>query len=651
VGVGRISLRTKLVLPLVALFLVAFALSAVFSGRLATDELIEYQQEDLEAQAFANVEILQTFLGQTRAYAENMASVAQWLPMTPVTQERFIRQNLLANPEVFGSTMAYEPFTFEEEYELWAPYYYRLPRARVAFAQLGTREYDYHNKAWYTLPKTSGRVVLSPPYFDEGGGDIWMVTWSAPFYNSKGRFQGVATADVSFDQVQRLIREIRLEEKSYALLVEGSTQRVLGISPNAPAYTVFEDSIASLGDQEWQASLPSILGGKNGLLETRDPLGQEAFVVYVPVGADTDWTLVLVTPRAVVETIGDNLRNQLLLAAAVVSVAATAGMLLFTGRLTAPIRQLATYVRAFGAEGGPSTSRAFPEPIQLKTGDEIEDLANAFNQVSGELQTLIHSLEDRIQERTRELQIARDEAEEANRTKSKFLASMSHELRTPLNSILNFSELVADGDLGPISAEQADALNEVVRNGEHLLSLINDILDLTKIEVGMMELLKERISLNPLLEGILSTGKGLAKDKAIQLESDLEPDLPLIIGDKRRIRQIFLNLISNAIKFTPQGSVRLSAKRNNGHVLVSVQDTGVGIAPQEQELIFESFRQGSHGVEIAGGTGLGLPITKFLVESHGGKLWLESAPGQGTTFYVQLPIWGAPQNGGSPKEG
>jgi signal transduction histidine kinase len=234
---------------------------------------------------------------------------------------------------------------------------------------------------------------------------------------------------------------------------------------------------------------------------------------------------------------------------------------------------------------------------------------------------------------------AQSMAEQANQVKSKFLASMSHELRTPLNSILNFSELVVAGVLGPVNEQQVDVLQDVIDSGSHLLGLINDILDLTKIEVGMMELLIEQINVNAILDGVLSTAKGLLKDNPeIELISQIEPDLPPMAADKRRIRQVLLNLISNAIKFTPKGSITITAQRQDAAIHFTVRDTGIGIDPEDQALVFESFRQAKGGLVEGSGTGLGLPISKRIVEEHRGQMWLESQVKVGSTFHVVLPL-------------
>jgi signal transduction histidine kinase/ABC-type sugar transport system substrate-binding protein len=231
-----------------------------------------------------------------------------------------------------------------------------------------------------------------------------------------------------------------------------------------------------------------------------------------------------------------------------------------------------------------------------------------------------------------------EEMRALDQLKSRFLANMSHELRTPLNSILNFTEFVSSGVFGPINERQTGALTKVMNSGDHLLSLINDILDLTKIEAGMMELFVEEVDLNALMNDVLAMGQGLLLDKPVRLVTDIQENLPLIIGDRRRIRQILLNLISNAVKFTTEGSITVTLHVDDNKAQFSVQDTGPGIAPEDQSLIFEPFRQTKHGLLQNSGTGLGLPICKHLAQAHGGELWVESQVDVGSTFYVTIPL-------------
>jgi signal transduction histidine kinase len=238
-----------------------------------------------------------------------------------------------------------------------------------------------------------------------------------------------------------------------------------------------------------------------------------------------------------------------------------------------------------------------------------------------------------------EVQSALKNAERANQVKSAFLASMSHELRTPLNAILNFSQFIASGMLGPVNAEQVDLLQKLTASGKHLLSLINDVLDISKIESGSLQLfIEDSVNLSEELNTVIASGKILLKDKPVELRTDIDSNLPHISGDKRRIRQIMLNLVSNACKFTESGHVTLSLRQQDHEILFSVKDTGPGIAPEDHNIIFETFQQSDAGIRQGEGTGLGLPISKRLAEAHGGRLWMESTVDQGATFYVALPL-------------
>ncbi len=251
------------------------------------------------------------------------------------------------------------------------------------------------------------------------------------------------------------------------------------------------------------------------------------------------------------------------------------------------------------------------------------------------------------------LEQAREAAEEANRLKTQFVANMSHELRTPLNSIINFTRIVMGGYAGPVTEEQVTYLGYVRYAGEHLLGLINDILDLAKIEAGKLEVHVAPLDLHPLLDGVMSTAVGLTRDKALALRKEVPEDLPRVLADEKRVRQILLNLLSNAAKFTEEGSITLRTEVVDHFVRLSVADTGIGIAREDFDKVFEEFRQVDERVaRRVGGTGLGMPISKKLVEMQGGEMWFESEPGVGSTFYFTLPIYEAGEgNGGIPHDG
>jgi signal transduction histidine kinase len=239
-----------------------------------------------------------------------------------------------------------------------------------------------------------------------------------------------------------------------------------------------------------------------------------------------------------------------------------------------------------------------------------------------------------------ELRRAREQAEAASREKSRFLANMSHELRTPLNAIIGFSEVLAERMFGDVNEKQAEYVKDIHESGRHLLSLINDILDLSKIEAGRMELEISDFDLPEVLQRALSLVKERAQRHGIELALKVDPRLGELHGDERKVKQIMLNLLSNAVKFTPEGGrVDVSAKLAGSKVEVAVKDTGVGISAEDQSQVFEEFKQvGSDAGRKAEGTGLGLALTRRFVELHGGEIRLASVPGKGSTFTVTLPV-------------
>ncbi|CAG0926804.1 partial two-component system, sensor histidine kinase ChiS, partial [Planctomycetaceae bacterium] len=227
---------------------------------------------------------------------------------------------------------------------------------------------------------------------------------------------------------------------------------------------------------------------------------------------------------------------------------------------------------------------------------------------------------------------------EVDRLKTQFLANMSHELRTPLNSIIGFSRVILRGIDGPISELQQTDLTSIYNSGQHLLSLINNILDLSKIEAGKMELSIEPLDLRDIAKSVMSTAIALVKDKTVRLNQEVPDDLPTVMADQTRVRQIMLNLVSNAAKFTEKGSITLRVKTYPKEVYISVTDTGIGVADDKLEHIFEEFTQADASTTRRyGGTGLGLAITKKFVEMHKGRIWVESQVGVGSTFTFTLP--------------
>ena len=262
----------------------------------------------------------------------------------------------------------------------------------------------------------------------------------------------------------------------------------------------------------------------------------------------------------------------------------------------------------------------FSRHVQVGNRDELGTLAANLNRMSDELGRLYEQIEA------------------ANRHKSEFLANMSHELRTPLNAIIGFSDVLLERTFGDVNPKQEQYVSIILTSGRHLLSLINDILDLSKIEAGRMELELTTFDLALAIENTVTLVRDRAARHDQNLVLDLAPDLGEYVGDERKSKQILLNLLSNAVKFTPDGGrIGVRAARTDDAVEISVSDTGIGIAPEDQEAVFEEFRQVGTADKKVEGTGLGLALSRKFIELHGGRIWVESEVGKGSTFRFTLP--------------
>jgi len=320
----------------------------------------------------------------------------------------------------------------------------------------------------------------------------------------------------------------------------------------------------------------------------------------------------------IVESVEANRRAYLASRWAVIGIAfASIGLAMLLGfaiswSLIQPIKGMDTRLRQIA-------SGDFSARVEVINRDELGTLAANLNQMNDELGRLYRQLEA------------------ANRHKSEFLASMSHELRTPLNAIIGFSEALQARFFGELNAKQTEYVEDIRASGHHLLSLINDILDLSKIEAGRMELDISTFDVATSVQQALTFVRDRAERARVLLEAKVSPEVGTYAGDERKFRQILLNLLSNAIKFTPEGGhVAVNATRANGALQIAVSDTGVGIAPEDQNQLFEAFqRVGDRKQE---GTGLGLALTRKFVELHGGSLKVSSTPNQGSTFTVSLPL-------------
>ena len=445
--------------------------------------------------------------------------------------------------------------------------------------------------------------------------------------------RGVVVANIDLRFVREAIDRARIGTASYAYAVDSRGQLVTHPDLNLVLRrTSF-------------ASLPQV---RSALRETGS---QSADAVTV--GHDQDGTKVL-TAYQTVKSLGWRVfveeplseafaplwsaiwRTTLLLLAFLLLAIATS--VLLARRLVRPIESIQGAAAKIG-------SGSLDERIEIDSNDELGALADEFNRMAERLQASYVGLELKVEERTRELATALSELDEKSREletasthKSEFLASMSHELRTPLNAIIGFSEVLRERMFGDLNAKQEEYLDDIIASAYHLLSLINDVLDLSKVEAGQIALEIESFSLRSALESGVVMVRERANDGGVRVELSADPEIDPVEGDERRIRQVVFNLLANAVKFTPEGgAVDVSAARLNGEVRVSVSDTGPGVAPEDRVRIFEEFQQTDAGVALREGTGLGLALSKRLVELHGGRIWVDSEVGAGSTFVFTLP--------------
>jgi signal transduction histidine kinase len=331
----------------------------------------------------------------------------------------------------------------------------------------------------------------------------------------------------------------------------------------------------------------------------------------------------------------------------IVIVGGILATVLLTRRITTPLKSLVGVVRQVA--GGDLSASVAP-----MTRDEVGQLTTAFGQMTKsltdrdlavkqayrELEQLNQTLEQRVQQRTRELQTANEKLQELDRLKSTFVSIVSHELRTPMTSIKGYVENMLDGLTGALTEKQSRSLERVKHNIDRLTRMINELLDLSRIEAGRMELQVGPVSLRDVVAEVVESYQAAAREKAITLRAIPQEGVPLVSGDADKINRILTNLIHNAIKFTPpRGEIRVQTQvRDEAYVETSVIDSGCGIAPTERDKVFDKFYWGDSVPVEERGAGLGLAIAKSLVELHGGRIWVESTPGEGSRFSFTIPI-------------
>ena len=492
---------------------------------------------------------------------------------------------------------------------------------------------DY--SVWNYVKDVLNPKRIGPKYSDvvrsRGDASVAAVVIAVPILNAQRNLIGFLAGTVDLSEVQRLSNYSRIGASGQAVVVD-RRGRVIAHprddwrveAKDLSSSAIFQQSLGQETGVSWYTDLDGNVPRAAGFA-TVPVVGWKVWVSQPVAELRTELTpLILSTVEWLVVAI----------------VLALVLGFLAAAWITRPVDEL---TRAAGriAQGD------FVTPVTVRArfaAKELRALAHTFNQMVRQLSGAYLTLEEKVSQRTSELQAANQELARANKLKSEFLANVSHELRTPLSAIIGFSQILLDGIDGPMSEDQQQDIAQVNKSGQSLLALINQILDLSKIEAGKMELSVDRVELPALITSILESISPLAQEKGLRINTRFAPGLPAVEGDAARLKQVLINLLSNAVKFTERGHIEVIAQPSGRMVRITVKDTGIGISAESQRVVFDEFVQGDgSSTRRHGGTGLGLSIVRKLVEMHGGAITVVSEPGQGSTFTFTVPAWSTGQ--------
>ena len=480
-----------------------------------------------------------------------------------------------------------------------------------------------------------GRATFGPVHFASDSQPY--LTVSVPIEILAGVIIGVLQAEVSLIYLgEQVVSPLMAGDMGQAYVVDRSGQLIAHPEVNL---VLQRRNVSALGQVGEALRSPSVDAGTRGNL-TRSLRGERVFSSYAAVPG-VDWIVFIERPAdEVFRPLFASIRRTSILLLVGLLMALLASVLV-SRRILRPLETLRRGVEQVG-----TGDLAFR--LDIRTGDEMEVLAEEFNRMSARLQEAYAGLEQKVAERTQELVALNAELDQANRLKSQFLANVSHELRTPMNAIIGFTRLVMRKTEAQIPSVQHANLQKVLISAEQLLTLINGLLDLAKIEAGRMEIHAAAFDLGELVRAVVGTVEPMLKADRVSLVTEIAPDVPPLRTDREKLRQILMNLLSNAAKFTDAGVITVSARRTGEAIEIGVSDTGIGMPAEALGYVFEEFRQvDMSSTRRHGGTGLGLAIVRRLTTLLGGQVVAQSELGKGSTFTVTLPIaletTGAPQ--------
>lgn len=666
---GKVPLRTVLIIPFVLQIFAAVGLVGYLSfinGQRAVNDLASQLRSEISKRIEDNVRTYLTIPHQVNQ--SNAAAIS--LGQLNLQDLAGLERHFLKQVRIFD-TITFAGLGLEQRDNLGVE---RLDDGSLTIRvstkasgydfrtystnQLGDRlnllnnkiNFDPRTRPWYKAAVAAGKPTWSEIYPNTAGLTSYLGA-SMPFSDKQGQLQGVLLTNINLSKIGDFLGSITIGKTGESFIIERSGMLVATSTGEKPFRVTKKDygseRVKATDSSETltkaTAEYLAAYFKEKGQITSSQQLefeikSKRQFLQILPFQDDKglDWLIVVVVPESdFMEQINANTRTTILLCLAALVVATVLGII--TARwVTKPILQLNIAAKNI-AKG------KWDKTVKLERSDELGELAKSFNTMATQLQESFTTLEQRVQDRTAELAIAKEKAEVANQAKSTFLANMSHELRSPLNAILGFSQLMTRSQT--LNTEQQENVGIITRSGEHLLTLINNVLDLSKIEAGRITLNEKNFDLYRLLDDLEEMFQLKADDKHLQLIFEHTNDVPQYVRtDEVKLRQIVINLLNNALKFTQEGgvSVRVFSSQekntNTAQLLFEVEDTGLGIASDELETLFEAFVQTKTGKEAEEGTGLGLPITRQFVKLLGGEITVSSQIRHGTIFKFDIAV-------------